>query len=146
MKIHFNNWMPPLLISVLVALGSCIKFQHADDGVLYYRIANHSEYRITVVAYDFWNHPYYNFSSTDSVFAFNPGETRDLVAVYGRFNKNYPEESRDTLRGIGILKILRSDSLSVTKNYRLTKFWSYTKPDEYKHLYSLEITNGSFTP
>jgi len=141
LKIHFL-----FLFFILLTSSSCIKFDGADEGVLYYRLLNHSGYRIKIVAYDFWDHKYYFKNTSDSTIYFNAGEERDLLVVYGVGYWRSEPEHMDTLQGIHVLKICKNDTVPVTKNYRLRKYWVYSEPDKYKHEYTLEITDESFIP
>lgn len=113
----------------------------------YYQIENHSDYRIKVVFYDFWYHREYYPNNGDSVVYYGPGEARDLLVVYN-LNTYYssPPENQDTLQGIHVLKIFRDDSIPITINPRLTKYWTYSMPDSHKAIYNLQITNNSFAP
>ena len=128
----------------LTTYNSCVKFTCADEGILYYHLSNLSDTRIKVVCYDFWPHKHYYGSTDDSIFFFNPGEERDLVVVYNLYFGKTEPENKDTLQGIHVLEIYKNDTISAKPNYLLRKYWIFSKPDEFKHVYSLDITNGSF--
>ena len=145
---HIFLWLIRLsMAGLLMTAGlSCVK--QNPNRMLYYQIENHSDYRIKVVFYDFWYHRQYYPNSGDSVVYYNPGETRDLLVVYNNLSTYYNSspENQDTLQGIHVLEIFRNDSVQATKNYRLTRYWTYSATNSYKAVYQLEITNESFMP
>jgi hypothetical protein len=136
----------PLTLIFLLFLCSCVKFSGADDGVLYYRLSNHSGSRIRVVLYDFWGHKYYSNSQFDSTVYYNAGEERDLLVVYNAPHWSQEPEYLDTLQGIRVLEIYKDDTTPTTINYRERRYWSYSEINPYKHEYSVEITDDSFKP
>jgi len=130
-----------------MACWSCVKFSGSDEVMLYYHLSNHSGFRIKVIFYDFWTHRVYYPNTLDTVVYFNPGEERDLLLVYNlRMYQSTEPENKDTLQGIYVLKIFKDDSIPAQKDYRLTKYWTFFRPDKYKMEYSLEITDDSFNP
>ncbi|MFZ4522967.1 MAG: hypothetical protein ACOYNC_14755 [Bacteroidales bacterium] len=132
------------LLLFLTTYISCVKFSGADEGILYYHLSNQSDSRIKVVCYGLWHSKHYSSSADDSIFFFNPGEERDLSVVYNVYNWKTEPENKDTLQGIRVLEIFKHDTISAKPNYLLRKYWIFSKPDEFKHVYSLTITNESF--
>ena len=142
----FTRLALQIIFAILMTFTACVKFSGADAVVLYYHLSNHSDYPIRVKAYDFWSHKNYTSNTSDSTFYFNAGEDKDLLIVYNNSFINSEDENKDTLQGIHVLYIFKNDTIPATKNYLLRKYWTYSQPDKYKHVYNLEITNSSFNP
>jgi len=141
LKTHFL-----IFFFIITTFSSCIKVGDSDAGILYYRVSNHSDFRIKIVFYDFWEHKNFSANTSDSTVYFDVGEDRDLLVVYNIGTLRSEPEQKDTLQGIHVLKIFKNDTVPVQKNYLLRKYWVYSEPDKYKQQYSLEITNESFIP
>ena len=132
---------------IAVGLSSCIKNdQNITDTTLYYSVINHSDSRIKVVFYNFWDNERESTTSNDSIVYYDPGEKRNLLVVYNSSSWNGEPENLDTLKGIHVLKIFKNDTIPAQKNYLLRKYWVYSKTNKYKSEISLEITNDSFKP
>jgi hypothetical protein len=131
------------IISILI-MTSCRK-EGDVNTVMFYKIANHSSYKIKVISNNYWEGHYGTGYTKDTVFHYDPGESRDLFVVYGLSTNTNPETS-DTLRGIGKLLIYKNDTIPTLYNYRETRFWTYSEPDRSKRVLLLEITDASFKP
>jgi len=133
-----------LIISILI-MTSCRKGGRYDNAVVFYKIANHSSYKIKVISNNYWEGHYGTGYTEDTVFHYAAGESRDLLVVYG-LSTNTDPETADTLQGIGKLLIYKNDTIPTLYNYRETRFWTYSQPDSYKQVFLLEITDASFNP
>jgi hypothetical protein len=132
-----------LLIITMLSAASCRKIDTSGNTVVYYRIENQSDYTIKVISDKFWSNSEDPVFNIDTIVHYSPGESRDLVVIYG-MNRDFNFETGDSLEGIGILKIYKNDTIPSVYNYLETKYWSYSKPASYKIQYTLEITNASF--
>jgi len=135
-----------LLSAILFSASSCRKpGQHESfPPVIYYKIINNSDSRIKVFFYssqnNYWPATYVN----DSIDYFKPGEGKPFLVVYYDQGSYYQSENKDTLQGIRVLKIFRSDTIPLQKNFRLRKYWVSEKTNTYKSELTLEITNEDF--
>jgi hypothetical protein len=131
-----------IFIFSLLMLASCRKVNNVNT-VVFYKIANNSSYKIKVISNNYWGGHYGSMDNGDTVFHYDPGETRDLVVVYG-LNTNTNPEYGKTLQGIGKLLIYKNDTIPTLYDCRETRFWTYSEPDKSKRVLLLEITNASF--
>jgi len=125
-------------------MTSCRKASDVN-AVMFYKIANHSSYKIKVISNNYWGDYYGSGYTKDTIFHYSPGETRDLVVVYG-LNTNTNPEYGKTLQGIGKLLIYKNDTIPTLYDCRETRYWTYSEPDRSKRVLSLEITDASFNP
>jgi hypothetical protein len=125
---------------------SCIK-SYVPQYPVYYNVENLTGSNIKIIFNGLVRTQYmsnYGKEISDSVSIIGPGEKYPLcVAIHTKSDKENPETS-DTLRAIQILRIYINDSILSNKNFRLTKFWHFYRPNDNEAELDLIVTSNDF--
>ena len=133
-----------LVFISIILIQSCAK-HYQPDYIIYYNVSNKTDSEIDVHFSILFTHN--SWQVHDSIISILPGAYGTLlVSLHHQRHYFYDSnpESLDTMKRITEIEIYKYDTIKSNKNYRLTKYWVYSKLDDDRAVLNLDVKPEDF--